>query len=504
MVLFKKCLFPPGNQHLQNCMLNRFVWKEIPFPVKNLSKYHECPSLSSQFSAVRFFFPTGGKSPNFHSEVKMETPDGGLRSITTIVDIWREKIVPSFASGYLFTNKRGFSEGSIEPGSTMSNFKRGQAVRRLFKRFPMDVGCSLKVSVTGETSVDVAVGQNAEEIIVEAEWFHSEAKAENTERFLHITATHDTVEVNENEHNSDGNQLEPDVIKVSIPERWCNVIVHTWEGAVSVSNVTEANLEVKTDGGDVKLGKVKGEGAEIDTRGGSLLANTIYSALRATTHGGNASFQQVLGNDVLISTGGGDLHLESMYGENLKVVDCGSLQMSSLNSKAAEITVGDGGVVIEGLDGNLQIQSGGGNVQLQLNENARMVEVNAGEGNVVVFLPSSLTAKVEYTGEGVFSHNLPTSLTTSGGKTLNEKSDILTTVCEEGKPKKYLSTIFEANPSWSQRKIGAVDETISGRDGNIGKEERICSLKVRTNKGSLTVKRRGWIESMIEKTRKPT
>eukprot|EP00271_Cylindrocystis_brebissonii_P006997 TRINITY_DN20033_c0_g1_i1.p1 TRINITY_DN20033_c0_g1~~TRINITY_DN20033_c0_g1_i1.p1 ORF type:complete len:450 (+),score=67.93 TRINITY_DN20033_c0_g1_i1:162-1352(+) len=388
-------------------------------------------------------------------------------------------------------------------------------VRRILRRYPVGVRSSLQVEVSGDTSVEVSANTDAimEEITFAAEWMHPEAKAENTERFLAIQATDDKVVVEES--SSVSGQLRPGVLKVAVPQRWCNVAVHTWEGSVKVDSVVEANLEVSTDGAPVILGKAKGEKVSVSTNGGSVEAKQVYASLHVHTGGGNADFQQVLSNDAVISAGAGRVRLGSMYGECLAVPSCHSFEATTLSCKTAKICAGSGGVKIGGLDRNAKvvISEPGGAVEMQLLENAGQVSIEALDSPISLYVPPSLNLKVNYIGFGeVDVASFPSTSVThesSGGLLLHGKErkeeEAGGTLRQSESGSNVLSgshgqTFFIAAESATTRRRVQDDEGEGRGDG----EEKGCVVSVKCLTANLVVRKRSWMEATMARFRPPS
>eukprot|EP00897_Mesotaenium_endlicherianum_P003486 jgi/Mesen1/3165/ME000184S02240 len=225
----------------------------------------------------------------------------------------------------------------------------------------------------------------------------------------------------------------PAVVMAAIPERWCSVTIDAAGGPVSVQNVIEAELKVSTRGGDVKIGKVKAESTAISTSGGhvlidsrSLLHVSACAALKA--NGRSFRAENVKGDSVLIHAEGGDVH-------------------------------------IGGLDGCAKVVTSGGNVELQLLQAAREVEVDSGGGDVLIYVPPTLHVQVREVGASAGS------------------SQVLKA------PGELELSADNADPSPSSERSEGQSEL-----------DKCCRVSVSTGGGKLVVKERGWMESILVKS----
>lgn len=88
-----------------------------------------------------------------------------------------------------------------------------------------------------------------------------------------------------------GNQQQPStVLSGTIPSRFCGLSVTTAGGSVTVGQLQEADLQLSTAGGDVKVLRCRAHNASINTAlqpGDSIPAPAAAVAATAQTQGGS-------------------------------------------------------------------------------------------------------------------------------------------------------------------------------------------------------------------------
>lgn len=265
------------------------------------------------------------------------------------------------------------------------------AQRSLYRKFNVEVGASLQLNFLQlDLDIDVRTGENLEQIELKALSKHA----------MNAAAAFTTTQQN-NQVCIDLPNVETksylESFEIVIPGRWCNLSVKGGKGHVAIQNMKEANVNVTTNGGSVTFGEMRGNEAFINSNGGSVRAELITAALQLRTDGGDLSIGKVIGTSLQIDTGGGNMVIGSAYGQDAKISSGGGgIAIKHLQSQEmAHVSSNGGHVQIDGLDGNAEILTGGGDTQLQLLANAREVKIDAGAGKVTLFMPSEIDVKVE-------------------------------------------------------------------------------------------------------------
>ncbi|KAJ7299612.1 hypothetical protein O6H91_Y192200 [Diphasiastrum complanatum] len=172
----------------------------------------------------------------------------------------------------------------------------------------------------------------------------------------------------------------------------------------------EASIRVKTTGGDIKIGRSKGSIACIESNGGAFEAIAVSAATKVKTCGGRISIEKLVGNTINMESGGGNVNVRSLYGGDVTLISGGGrVDVRHMQVSSSTISTQGGAVSINGLGGNLKILSSGGNVIIQLHEDAMQVDIDSGRGDILVFIPAQLVAQVKHLGSGNLSAEGPVS-----------------------------------------------------------------------------------------------
>ncbi|CAM6083486.1 unnamed protein product [Calypogeia fissa] len=320
--------------------------------------------------------------------------------------------VSVFCHGELGTRKQSKSitrTSHFSSSTTSLHCAEGDGSQVAAKRVPVQVGASLTIDVSRTAAaVNVTVGDNLEEVVILPKWLGSKDYGQFW-KLLHIRSSDNKVDVQQAPapSQSQGVQLPEALVEMnaSMPARWCSLVVRAGKGSVYIQNVREGNLSVSTGGGTVKLGEMKGSEACIDSGGGDVEANVVQAQSSFVTGGGKLWVKRLQGLSIALDSGGGNVVLGSLYGDDVTLESKGgSVEAKEIQTQNSALICSRGGdVVIHGIDGKAAIESQGGNVEIQLNEHAEEVTVDAGkDGHVVLCLSSRLSAQLKYEGnEGV-------------------------------------------------------------------------------------------------------
>lgn len=262
----------------------------------------------------------------------------------------------------------------------------------------IEVGGTLQLNLLQvDAEVDVCTGDNLEEIELKAWWKHNVGAAVDFNNIVTQKNNSVCVDLQYNEKKAFLKKL-----VAVMPGRWCNLLLEGGKGHVTIQNTKEANINVMTTGGGVTLGELRGNEAFIKSNGGFVTAELISAVFELKTGGGNLLLKRAIGTAMQIDTDGGDMVIGSAYGEDVQLKSGGGcIEIKHIQAHQMAHVSSDGGdVQIYGLDGNAEILSGGGNVQLQLLANAKEVKINAGVGEVTLYLSSEDDIKVEHAESG--------------------------------------------------------------------------------------------------------
>ncbi|GAB4339359.1 MAG: DUF4097 family beta strand repeat-containing protein [Calditrichia bacterium] len=125
----------------------------------------------------------------------------------------------------------------------------------------------------------------------------------------------------------------------------------------------EFNIKVKTSGGSVSVGGVKGE-VETVTSGGSLHFNDISGPVLGQTSGGSIDLLKISG-DANIRTSGGSIRMEDVEGDVEAKTSGGSLAIANVKGMVTAHTSG-GSIKIDDVRGGLDVSTSGGGITARL------------------------------------------------------------------------------------------------------------------------------------------
>ncbi|KAG6543467.1 hypothetical protein Mapa_015137 [Marchantia paleacea] len=270
------------------------------------------------------------------------------------------------------------------------------------ERLGVQVGAMLKIDLSGTTAgISATAGDNLEEISIQPIWKDCTYKVAE---WKSLTFTHSQNRVSlEKSKTLDQNKTQLQnllELNANIPARWCSLDIQTSEGPVYVQSVREGTIRVTTSGGDVKLGEVKGGEAHVESHGGDFQAKLLQASSSVYTAGGKLSVNKLQGDVIKLDSGGGEIILGTVYGNDVTVQSRGgSLEARQIQAQHLANLSSDGGSIsISGFDGNGAFVSYGGRVEIQVNDHAEEVSIDAADGDVILSLSSKLTAQLKYVG----------------------------------------------------------------------------------------------------------
>ncbi|XP_056907660.1 protein FAM185A [Takifugu flavidus] len=230
------------------------------------------------------------------------------------------------------------------------------------------------------------------------------------------------------------------------------------KGSVQVKKMECDFCRVQTEEGNCLLHSVKGHQIEVKSEGGHVTGvGTIHGNVDISTRGySTVDVKKLQGTRMNVSTEHGTLKVKAIYAESSQVsCSSGRIQLGHIHGKATVENI-SGDTVIDGSNDFLKISSKGGDVDVYIGDGGS-ADVQTQEGHVCVRVPSSLKAGVELCGGSV--HIDPEVVL---HRTQSEPAKNLTTVMG------YLN----------------------------GESEAVQWVRVRTDRGSVTLKTQSWFETL--------
>jgi len=122
------------------------------------------------------------------------------------------------------------------------------------------------------------------------------------------------------------------------------------------------NLDVETQGGDIKVeAPLEGE-ARLTTAGGDVHSSDINGPVRVETAGGNIELGKI-GGDLAARTAGGSIHVGDSKGDVVLETSGGEITTGAIDGALRAETAG-GDVVVGGATGQLVARTAGGQIQI--------------------------------------------------------------------------------------------------------------------------------------------
>lgn len=171
------------------------------------------------------------------------------------------------------------------------------------------------------------------------------------------------------------------------------VSVNTSGGNISGENV-EGDVKLRTSGGNISLGNVKVGKSDIETNGGNISVGNVASDLHAKTYGGSISVENVGGSaDVL--TYGGHISMEKVSGSAKMETYGGHLNLEGASGKVVAKTMG-GHINLENITGSIEASTQGGHVSAELDPKLNTnSSLETGGGNVELQVPPAAKTTIE-------------------------------------------------------------------------------------------------------------
>ena len=187
-----------------------------------------------------------------------------------------------------------------------------------------------------------------------------------------------------------------------------DVHARTSGGDVNVGNVTAAMIRVHTSGGDVN---VKGGAREtkVSTSGGDIEILDARGAVEATTSGGDVTIGDAAGEvsaktsggdirigttdgEVTVRTSGGDIEIDQAGGNTEAVTSGGDIRIGHTTGEVKAKTSG-GDITIERADGEVDVHTSGGDVTIDSAEGSLKAGTSGGDITIGNATGGGVTAK---------------------------------------------------------------------------------------------------------------
>lgn len=169
-----------------------------------------------------------------------------------------------------------------------------------------------------------------------------------------------------------------------------DVLARTSGGDINVGNVTDAVIRVHTSGGDVN---VKGGAREtkVSTSGGDIEILNARGAVDATTSGGDIKIGRTDG-EVTVRTSGGDIEIDQAGGNTEATTSGGDIRIGHTTGEVKAKTSG-GDITIERADGEVDMHTSGGDVTIESAEGRLNAGTSGGDITIGDATGGGVTAK---------------------------------------------------------------------------------------------------------------
>lgn len=161
---------------------------------------------------------------------------------------------------------------------------------------------------------------------------------------------------------------------------------------------TSYNVDLKTSGGDIKIGDLNGK-ARLHTSGGDLVLGKISGDIEGGTSGGDVRLAEGAGT-VRLNTSGGDIHVDRAIGRTNLDTSGGTIRIEAVeNTLHATTSGGDVSArIIGALKGDCSLGTSGGRVRLTVDKGAAFdLDASTSGGDVEA---EGLTITIERGGVG--------------------------------------------------------------------------------------------------------
>jgi DUF4097 and DUF4098 domain-containing protein YvlB len=201
------------------------------------------------------------------------------------------------------------------------------------------------------------------------------------------------------------------------------------DGRIEVQVPRDYNIDIRTSGGDIKVGQLNGN-ARGRTSGGDIQVADIHGPVEMQTSGGDIRIQQIegttrigtsggdieiarLNGDLEAKTSGGYIHLDDVVGRVVARTSSGNVIARGVRGDSELKT--SGGDIRATIDGKIAAHTSGGDVTAELVGANRGISVSSSGGDLTVRVPKDTKGELNAaTSGGSVRTELPVTTTEMG------------------------------------------------------------------------------------------
>ena len=205
------------------------------------------------------------------------------------------------------------------------------------------------------------------------------------------------------------------------------------DGRIEVQVPRDYNIDIRTSGGDIKVGQLKGDArgrtsggdiqvvdiqgpVEMHTSGGDVRVEQVEGATRLGTSGGDIEIARLNG-DLDAKTSGGYIHLDDVVGKVMARTSSGNVVARGVRGDSDLKT--SGGDIRATIDGKIAAHTSGGDVTAELVGANRGISVSSSGGDLTVRVPKDTKGELNAaTSGGSVRTELPVTTTEMGERKL--------------------------------------------------------------------------------------
>jgi hypothetical protein len=266
-------------------------------------------------------------------------------------------------------------------------------------------GTDLRVEGTGGNQVVVRILLSGPERMLE----RMTLSAEQSGNDVSIAAKHGTGKWTDwlGGWNLDGK------IEVQVPRDY-HLDIRTSGGDINVGQL-KGNARGRTSGGDIQIVEVQGP-VEMQTSGGDIRVEQVAGATRVGTSGGDIEIVRLNG-DLDAKTSGGYIHLDDVVGQVVARTSSGNVIARGVRGDSDLKT--SGGDIRATIDGKIAAHTSGGDVTAELVGPNRGISVSSSGGDLTVRVPKDTKGELNAsTSGGSVRTELPVTTTEMGERKL--------------------------------------------------------------------------------------
>lgn len=198
-------------------------------------------------------------------------------------------------------------------------------------------------------------------------------------------------------------------IEVQVPREY-NIDIRTSGGDITVGQL-RGSANGKTSGGDIRITDVHGP-VEMGTSGGDMRVEQVEGETRLNTSGGDIDVVRLNGN-LDAKTSGGYIHLDDVVGKVMARTSSGNVIARGVRGDSELKT--SGGDIRAVVDGKIAAHTSGGDVIAELVGANRGISVSSSGGDLTVRVPKDTTGELNAaTSGGSVRTELPVTTTEMG------------------------------------------------------------------------------------------